>query len=191
MFSKRAEQINYARVEGIEHKELPAAIVFAAIYVPLLCLCIFYSLRSTYVYKSLTLFSLSKPPYIIRLFYVTHDGYSSSQSRRLRHAGRVGRERNRRKQHQSCSCPNGHLQHRVLRPTLLGVWLGARSVRPSTALYATKAHVNCPRYAMLIPAKGKGAGGLTFLKGLLRNRMLFRAAVTAAIVLGIIGGVRP
>lgn len=73
MFSKRADQINYARVEGIEHKELPAAIIFAAIYVPLLCLCIFYSMRSTYVYKSLTLFCLSKFLCIFRPFHATHD----------------------------------------------------------------------------------------------------------------------
>ncbi len=43
---------------------------------------------------------------------------------------------------------------------------------------------------MLNSSEGKEAGWFTLAKTLLRNRMLFRAGVTAAIVLGIIGGVR-
>lgn len=45
---------------------------------------------------------------------------------------------------------------------------------------------------MLNSSEGKGeTGRFSRVKNLLRNRMLFRAAVTAAIVMGIIGGVRP
>lgn len=44
---------------------------------------------------------------------------------------------------------------------------------------------------MLNSSEGKGAAGpFSRVKSLLRNRMLFRAAVTAAIVMGIVGGVR-
>lgn len=75
MFSTRADQINYARLEGIDHGELPAAIVFVVLYVPLLCLCIFYGRRLTYVYIALTLFCLGKSLRIFRTFPATHDNH--------------------------------------------------------------------------------------------------------------------
>lgn len=73
MLTQRTEQINYARIEGIDHSELPAAVVFTIVYVPLLCLCILYSMRSTYVYKSLTVFCLSESFRICRSFNAAHD----------------------------------------------------------------------------------------------------------------------
>ncbi|KIP06849.1 hypothetical protein PHLGIDRAFT_72041 [Phlebiopsis gigantea 11061_1 CR5-6] len=54
-----SEAINYARAEGIQHKELGAAVVFAILYIP--CVPIFAYLsfkRYTFVWRSLVLFTL-------------------------------------------------------------------------------------------------------------------------------------
>lgn len=53
--------INYARLEGIYKSELPAAIVFAVAYVPLLLFNVFRSIRHpTYVLIMLSLFCTSE-----------------------------------------------------------------------------------------------------------------------------------
>ncbi|KAI0685459.1 hypothetical protein BC835DRAFT_1421207 [Cytidiella melzeri] len=50
---------SYGRLVGIEHNELPAAIVFSVIYAPLLAIYLFLSFRSpTFVWRSLAIFCL-------------------------------------------------------------------------------------------------------------------------------------
>lgn len=49
--------INYAALEGIHKAELPAAIVFSVLYLPLLIMYLSLSFRKpTYVWRSLVIF---------------------------------------------------------------------------------------------------------------------------------------
>ena len=53
--------INYARLEGIQHSEVPAAVIFAALYVPCVPIFVYLSVkRYTSIWRSLALFSLGK-----------------------------------------------------------------------------------------------------------------------------------
>lgn len=72
MFYQRSDQTNFAREDGIDHKELPAAIIFTALYVPVLCLYVYHSIRSTYVYKFLSMFCLRESTRIRPMSHVTH-----------------------------------------------------------------------------------------------------------------------
>ena len=56
-----SQPINYARIEGIQHKELGAAIVFAILYIPCIPIFIYLSFkRYTFVWRSLVLFALGE-----------------------------------------------------------------------------------------------------------------------------------
>ncbi|KAI0821018.1 hypothetical protein BC629DRAFT_1587349 [Irpex lacteus] len=54
-----SDNIPYGRLEGIEHSELPAAIIFSVIYAPLLIVYLVLSFRKpTFVWRSLVVFCL-------------------------------------------------------------------------------------------------------------------------------------
>ncbi|KIP08658.1 hypothetical protein PHLGIDRAFT_126858, partial [Phlebiopsis gigantea 11061_1 CR5-6] len=54
-----SQPINFARAEGIQHKELGAAILFAVLYIPCIPIFVYLSFtRYTSVWRSLTLFAL-------------------------------------------------------------------------------------------------------------------------------------
>lgn len=191
MLTQRTEQINYARLEGIDRKELPATVVFTTVYIPLLCLCIFYSMRSTYVYKSLTVFCLGKPPRIWRSFHATHD--SDHPVRVVAFVIRAVL---------SVSATAGNDINLVVAQMVIfnigfsGLLYSAYGLVLDRYVHHTSvcSKFRPPlrlRYSILNSSEGKGvAGRFSMVKNLLRNRMLFRAAVTAAIVMGIVGGVR-
>lgn len=53
--------INYARFEGIQHKEVPAAVIFAVLYIPCIPLFLYLSFkRYTFIWRSLVLFVLGE-----------------------------------------------------------------------------------------------------------------------------------
>lgn len=59
--SSSAPVINYARLEGIYKSELPADVIFAAIYAPLFFFNVFRSIRHpTYVLVVLAFFCVSE-----------------------------------------------------------------------------------------------------------------------------------
>ncbi len=54
-----SNNIPYGRLEGIEHSELPAAIIFSVIYAPLLIVYLVLSFRKpTFVWRSLVVYCL-------------------------------------------------------------------------------------------------------------------------------------
>ena len=60
-FMSSSQPINYARVEGIQHQELGAAILFAVLYIPCIPTFLYFSFkRYTFVWRSLVLFALGK-----------------------------------------------------------------------------------------------------------------------------------
>lgn len=67
-----SQNIDYARYEGIEHSEAPAAIVFAALYIPSLFIIVFLSLkRPTFVWRSLIIFCLGESRFITRWLMIS------------------------------------------------------------------------------------------------------------------------
>ncbi|KAI0685460.1 hypothetical protein BC835DRAFT_1421208 [Cytidiella melzeri] len=71
---------SYGRLEGIEHNELPAAIVFSVIYAPLLAIYLLLSFRSpTFVWRSLAIFCLFRMTgFILRAVIAASDGASAN-----------------------------------------------------------------------------------------------------------------
>lgn len=62
-FMSSSQPINYARVEGIQHQELGAAILFAILYIPCIPIFLYFSFkRYTFVWRSLVLFALGRCP---------------------------------------------------------------------------------------------------------------------------------
>lgn len=56
-----SQSINYARAEGIQHKELGAAIAFAILYIPCIPILVYLSIKKyTSVWRSLVLFALGE-----------------------------------------------------------------------------------------------------------------------------------
>ncbi|KAJ3555282.1 hypothetical protein NM688_g2666 [Phlebia brevispora] len=152
MLTKRS--LNFARIDGIDHNELPAAIIFTVIYVPVTLLLVLFSIRQpTYVFRALTLFS------IVRIAAFTMRAILSG------------------------SATAGDNVNLVVAQMVI------YNVGFSALLYSAYTLV-LDRDNMTNATRRQGDGVFSFFKGIIRNRMLIRLALAAAIVIGIIGGVK-